>query len=86
MKVSELQSRKRSKSIAHPRQVAMYLARTLTRHSLEEIGGYFGGRDHTTVMHACDKIKRLKKDDAALDATVVRLTSQLRRRRALPRP
>jgi len=79
LKLSDLQSRRRTKSIAHPRQIAMYLARTLTRHSLEEIGGYFGGRDHTTVMHACDKMQRLRKDDPAVAATIERLTSQLRR-------
>ena len=50
--LSDLQSKKRHKSIAFPRQVCMYLARRHTRYSLEEIGGYFGGRDHTTVMHA----------------------------------
>ena len=86
IKLSELQSKKRSKSIAHPRQVAMYLARALTRHSLEEIGGYFGGRDHTTVMHACDKIKRLKEADPMTAATVERLASQLRRHRHAPPP
>jgi len=52
IKLAELQSKRRQKSVAHPRQVCMYLARRHTRYSLEEIGGYFGGRDHTTVMHA----------------------------------
>jgi len=84
IKLSDLQSKKRSKSITHPRQVAMYLARSLTRHSLGEIGGYFGGRDHTTVMHACDKIKRLLQDDPMVAATVERLTTQLRRQRNSP--
>ena len=63
VKQSDLQSRKRSKSIAFPRQVCMFLARLLTNHSLEEIGGYFGGRDHTTVIYATDKIDKLKKGD-----------------------
>ena len=81
VKLSDLQSKRRSNSIALPRQVAMYLARALTRHSLEEIGGYFGGRDHTTVMHACDKIKRLNENDPSMGATVERLGQQLRRRR-----
>jgi chromosomal replication initiator protein len=81
VKLSDLQSKKRSKSVSHPRQVAMYLARTLTRHSLEEIGGYFGGRDHTTVMHACDKIKRLLGEDPSLAATVEGLTNRLRNKR-----
>ena len=52
VRLSDLQSKKRHKSIAFPRQVCMYLARRHTHYSLEEIGGYFGGRDHTTVMHA----------------------------------
>jgi chromosomal replication initiator protein len=60
---ADLQSRKRSKSIAFPRQVCMFLARRLTDHSLEEIGGYFGGRDHTTVIYATDKIGRLWSKD-----------------------
>ena len=81
VKLSDLQSRKRSQSVAHPRQVAMYLARTLTRHSLEEIGGYFAGRDHTTVMHACDKIRRLLKTDPSLATTIEHMTTQLRNHR-----
>jgi chromosomal replication initiator protein len=52
VRLSDLQSKKRHKSIAFPRQVCMFLARRHTRYSLEEIGGYFGGRDHTTVLHA----------------------------------
>ncbi len=59
VKQTDLQSRKRSKSIAFPRQICMFLARRLTNHSLEEIGGYFGGRDHTTVIYATEKIKKL---------------------------
>jgi len=81
VKLSDLQSKRRTKSITYPRQIAMYLARTLTRHSLQEIGRYFGGRDHTTVMHACDKIERLRKEDPSVDATLDRLADQLRRRR-----
>ncbi len=52
VRLSDLQSRRRHKSVTEPRQVCMYLARKRTRFSLEEIGGYFGGRDHTTVMHS----------------------------------
>lgn len=63
VKLTDLQSKRRQKSIAHPRQVCMYLARTHTRLSLEEIGGYFGGRDHTTVMHAVKTIKAKKEQD-----------------------
>ncbi len=64
VRITDLQSKKRSQSIALPRQVCMYLARNLTRHSLEEIGGHLGGRDHSTVVHACTKIENLYKTDA----------------------
>lgn len=57
IKLSDMRAKKRSKTIAYPRQVAMYLARQLTDFSLPEIGDQFGGRDHTTVMHACDKVE-----------------------------
>jgi chromosomal replication initiator protein len=56
-------SKRRSRSIARPRQVAMALARELTNHSLPEIGDAFGGRDHTTVLHACDRVKNLRESD-----------------------
>ena len=62
LKMSELLSKRRSRSIARPRQVAMALAKTLTNHSLPEIGEAFGGRDHTTVLHACRKIKELEEE------------------------
>ena len=62
LKMSELLSKRRSRSIARPRQIAMALAKTLTNHSLPEIGEAFGGRDHTTVMHACRKIKELQEE------------------------
>lgn len=59
IKVSDLSAKRRSRSVALPRQVAMALAKELTNHSLPEIGNAFGGRDHTTVLHACRKIKEL---------------------------
>ncbi len=59
VKVAELLSKRRSRSIARPRQMAMALAKELTNHSLPEIGDHFGGRDHTTVIHACRKVKEL---------------------------
>ena len=59
IKVTDLLARKRNRSIASPRQMAMALAKELTNHSLPEIGDAFGGRDHTTVLHACRKIKKL---------------------------
>lgn len=64
---SDLLSDKRSRSIARPRQIAMALAKELTRHSLPEIGNAFGGRDHTTVLHATRKIRALCKDDMAIE-------------------
>jgi len=60
IRVSELLSKKRTRSVARPRQIAMALAKELTNHSLPEIGDAFGGRDHTTVLHACRKIAELK--------------------------
>ena len=61
MKVADLLSKRRSRSVARPRQMAMALAKELTNHSLPEIGDAFGGRDHTTVLHACRKIAELKQ-------------------------
>ena len=61
IRVADLLSKRRSRSIARPRQFAMALARELTNHSLPEIGDAFGGRDHTTVMHACDRVKDLRE-------------------------
>ncbi len=64
IKVADLMSKRRSRSVARPRQVAMALAKELTNHSLPEIGDAFGGRDHTTVLHACRKIKELRESSA----------------------
>ena len=58
LKVSDLRAKRRSRSIAHPRQIAMFLVRELTTHSFPEIGEYFGGRDHTTVLHGFNKITK----------------------------
>jgi chromosomal replication initiator protein len=55
----------------------MYLARNLTRHSLGEIGGHLGGRDHTTVMHACGKINQAKETDPQMDSLLRKLTEQI---------
>jgi chromosomal replication initiator protein len=57
-------SKRRSRTVARPRQMAMYLAKELTNHSLPEIGESFGGRDHTTVLHACRRIAELKEQSA----------------------
>lgn len=64
IKMNDLLSKRRSRSVARPRQVAMALAKELTNHSLPEIGEAFGGRDHTTVLHACRKIKELQEENA----------------------
>jgi len=61
IKVSELLSKRRSRSVARPRQLAMALCKELTNHSLPEIGESFGGRDHTTVLHACRQVKTLRE-------------------------
>jgi chromosomal replication initiator protein len=63
IRVADLLSKRRNRSIARPRQIAMALAKELTNHSLPEIGDAFGGRDHTTVMHACKKVVELKEGD-----------------------
>jgi chromosomal replication initiator protein len=63
IRIAELLSKRRSRSIARPRQVAMALAKELTNHSLPEIGDAFGGRDHTTVLHACKRVKELRESD-----------------------
>ena len=60
IKVADLMSKRRNRSVARPRQVAMAMAKELTHHSLPEIGDAFGGRDHTTVLHACRKIRELR--------------------------
>ncbi|GAA5218732.1 chromosomal replication initiator protein DnaA [Corallincola platygyrae] len=62
IKVADLLSKRRSRSVARPRQIAMALAKELTNHSLPEIGDAFGGRDHTTVLHACRKIVQLREE------------------------
>jgi chromosomal replication initiator protein len=67
IKTSDLDSKRRTRSIARPRQVAMTLSKELTNHSLPEIGTFFGNRDHTTVLHACRKIKELRTEDVSLD-------------------
>ena len=67
IRVADLLSKRRSRSIARPRQIAMALSKELTGHSLPEIGDAFGGRDHTTVLHACRKISELRKTDQKVE-------------------
>jgi chromosomal replication initiator protein len=77
IKLSDLQSKKRNQSIAFPRQICMFLARKHTRYSLEEIGGYFGGRDHTTVLHGVRSIDRSIKVDRDVASQVGQIDSML---------
>jgi chromosomal replication initiator protein len=62
IKIADLLSKRRNRSVARPRQIAMALSKELTNHSLPEIGDAFGGRDHTTVLHACRKVKSLREE------------------------
>ena len=77
VKLTDLLSKRRHKSVALPRQICMWLARRHTRYSLEEIGGYFGGRDHTTVMHAIRAIDVRRNGDSLLDTDLSRVEGQL---------
>jgi len=77
VRLSDLQSKKRHKSIAFPRQVCMFLARRHTRYSLEEIGGYFGGRDHTTVLHAVRTVDGDTKSDREIAEQLTQIEAQL---------
>lgn len=78
IKVSDMFSKKRSRNVARPRQVAMSLARELTNHSFPEIGEAFGGRHHTTVMHACEEIEQLRLNDQTLARDIGLLTQVIR--------
>jgi chromosomal replication initiator protein len=77
LKMTDLLSARRAREVARPRQVAMYLAKKLTPRSLPEIGRRFGGRDHTTVMHAVKRIEELRAADSELNNDVVHLTRLL---------
>ena len=74
---SDMTSKRRPNNIAIPRQIAMYLARTLTKHSLQEIGDAFGGRDHGTVIHACKAVDNMCEQDASTRGSVEFLKTQL---------
>jgi chromosomal replication initiator protein len=78
IKPSEMHSKKRNRNIARPRQIAMYLARELTQTSLPDIGASFGGRDHTTVLHACRKVAELRDKHPDINREVLVLTQVLR--------
>jgi len=77
IRVSDLHSARRSRSITRPRQIAMSLAKELTNHSLPEIGDAFGGRDHTTVLHACRKVASLRESDTRLNDDYINLLRSL---------
>jgi len=77
IKLSDLLSKRRSRSITRPRQLAMALTKELTNHSLPEIGESFNGRDHTTVLHACSKIKELRRELPSLEEDYRNLTRTL---------
>ena len=79
VRLADMTSRRRPASIAFPRQVAMYLSRSLTKGSLMEIGEAFGGRDHGTVIHACKKVVCRLDDEPGLKESLARIESQLRR-------
>lgn len=76
--VAELSAKRRTRNVAFPRQVAMYLCRTLTDASLPRIGEQFGGRDHTTVLHAFDKLQKQRKQNASLEETLQQLSKKLK--------
>ncbi len=78
LKMEDLKSRKRSRPIVYPRQIAMYLCREMTDLSLPKIGDLFGGRDHTTVIHACDKVATDIKEDLQMKRTINELIRQIR--------
>ncbi len=77
IRVADLLSKRRSRSVARPRQVAMALSKELTSHSLPEIGDAFGGRDHTTVLHGCRKVKELKESDLRINEDYANLLRTL---------
>ena len=77
LRVDDLKSQRRTRNVAHPRQIAMYLSRKLTDMSLPKIGEEFGGRDHTTVIHAYEKISENLKSDESLENTVNDITKKL---------
>jgi chromosomal replication initiator protein len=78
LKPEDFKAKKRTRSIAFPRQIAMYLSRELTDASLPKIGEDFGGRDHTTVIHACTKITREMNEDSSLSSTIKDIISRIK--------
>ena len=77
LRVEDLKSQRRTRNVAYPRQIAMYLSRKLTDMSLPKIGEEFGGRDHTTVIHAYEKISESLNKDESLEHTINDITKKL---------
>ena len=77
VKIAELKSKRRTKTLVHPRQIAMFLSRELTDSSFPEIGREFGGKDHTTIIHACRQIEKAMDDDASLRTTIESLKDEI---------
>ena len=75
---NDLRGKKRTKTIALPRQIAMYITRELTEYSTTEVGEEFGGRDHTTVMHACQRVEARMKIDPTLEITIQNLVRKIK--------
>jgi chromosomal replication initiator protein len=77
IKVSEMKSKRRTKALVHPRQVAMFLCREITQQSYPEIARHFGGKDHTTIMHACRQIEKARENNPELQRTLEDLKRQI---------
>lgn len=78
LKIEDFKAKKRTRSVAHPRQIAMYLSRELTDHSLPKIGEMFGGRDHTTVLHAHEKVKRDLENNKNFKLEIQNITKKIK--------
>ena len=79
IRIEDLHAKKRTRTIAYPRQIAMYLCRELTDTSLPQIGNFFGGRDHTTVLHAYDKIAKEREENAKLHKIIKDLIESIQK-------
>ena len=77
IKISDLKSKRRTKTLVYPRQIAMFLCRDMTDASFPEIGRDFGGKDHTTIIHACKQIQKFQESDSALRATIESLKGEI---------
>jgi chromosomal replication initiator protein len=77
VKISDLKSKRRTKTLVYPRQIAMFLCRDLTDASFPEIGRDFGGKDHTTIIHACKQMKKFQETDATLRSTLESLKEEI---------